>query len=168
MPKKSEKADEKIKHLVRIANTDVKGDKSVCYALTGIKGISRRVARVITQKAKIDPDATMGHLSDEEIDRLKKAVDEFEKSAPPWMMNRQKDVATGANLHVIGSKLALQLREDLNRLKKIRSYRGIRHERGLKVRGQRTRSTGRKGAVVGVVRKKILAEKAGKEKTEKK
>ncbi|MDI6888276.1 MAG: 30S ribosomal protein S13 [Methanocellales archaeon] len=167
MPK-NEKADEKIKHIVRIVNTDLDGHRSVCYALTGIKGISRRVARVIAQRAEIDPNATMGHLSDKEIDRLKKSVDEFEKTAPPWMVNRQKDSITGVNRHIIGSKLMLQLREDLNRLKKIRSYRGIRHERGLKVRGQRTRSTGRRGAVVGVVRKRILAEKAEKEKTEKK
>ncbi|UZE91838.1 MAG: 30S ribosomal protein S13 [Methanosarcinales archaeon] len=163
MPKKNEKTEEEsIKHIVRIVNTDLKGKKSVCYALTGIKGISRRAARVITRKAGIDPNATMGHLSDEEIDKLKKAVDEFEKTAPIWMINRQKDNVTGGNRHVIGAKLMLQLREDLNRLKKIRSYRGIRHERGLKVRGQKTRSTGRRGAVVGVVRKRILAEKAEK------
>jgi small subunit ribosomal protein S13 len=44
-------------------------------------------------------------------------------------------------------------REDINTMKKIRSYVGIRHERGHKVRGQRTKSTGRKGLTVGVKRK---------------
>jgi len=46
------------------------------------------------------------------------------------------------------------LREDLERLKKVRAHRGIRHHCGLRVRGQRTKSTGRRGATVGVIKKK--------------
>lgn len=70
------------------------------------------------------------------------------------MLNRQKDLATGENKHLLGQNILLTLREDLNTLKKIRCYRGIRHERGLKVRGQRTKSTGRRGSTIGVSKKK--------------
>lgn len=154
---KEERTDEKVRYIVRICNTDLDGKKSVCHALTGIKGISGRSAGVIVHNAKIDHQAIMGYLSDEEIERLKKAVDEFGKNAPEWMVNRRMDILTGSNKHLMGSELVMEFREDINLLKKTRSYRGIRHERGLKVRGQRTRSTGRKGAAIGVIRKMIIA-----------
>ncbi|NYT00891.1 MAG: 30S ribosomal protein S13 [Methanocellales archaeon] len=155
-------ADEKIKHIVRIAGTDLEGNKSVHYAITGIKGIGRRTARIIAQNAGLDLKATMGYLSDEEIERLKKAVEDFEKNSPRWMINRQKDPILGIGRHITSSDILLTLQEDINRMKKTRSYTGIRHERGHKVRGQRTRSTGRKGAIVGVVRKKLIAAKGEK------
>ena len=75
---------------------------------------------------------------------------------PVWLLNRRKDYSTGKDLHVTGSDLVISLRNDLNRLRKIRSYRGIRHEQGLPVRGQRTRTSFRKGASVGVTHKKII------------
>jgi len=102
----------------------------------------------------------MGELSDVEIERLKSAINSAEKRLPWWMLNRKKDLITGEDKHIMGSDFVLKLREDINLLRKIRSYRGIRHERGLRVRGQRTKSTGRKGLVVGVTRKKVLAAKA--------
>ncbi|MHC1579247.1 MAG: 30S ribosomal protein S13, partial [Candidatus Alkanophagales archaeon] len=114
----------------------------------------RRVARAIAISAGIDPDATLGKLSDEEIERLKNALESIEKRLPSWMLNRRKDLHTGEDRHVLGSELLMTVREDINLLKKIRCYRGIRHELGLKVRGQRTRSTGRKGPAVGFQRKK--------------
>ena len=55
---------------------------------------------------------------------------------------------------LMGMDLSMTLREDLDLMKKMRSYKGIRHERGLRVRGQKTRSTGRTGAIVGVSRKR--------------
>jgi len=124
-------------------------------ALTGIKGVGRRCARIFTDKAGVDPYATLGMLPDAEIDKLKKVIEEdASKILPVWMVNRRGDIETGANKHVMGLDLTMALREDLDLMKKMRSYKGIRHERGQKVRGQRTRSTGRTGATVGVVRKK--------------
>jgi len=73
---------------------------------------------------------------------------------PVWMLNRRNDTYTGENRHLTGTDLILSNKEDINLMKKIRSYKGIRHERGLRVRGQRTRSTGRTGAIVGVSRKR--------------
>ena len=166
--KMSEEAEEKeerkkeFKHIVRILDTDLEGKKSIVYALCGIKGIGRRVANVIAISSGLDPRLKMGELSDDEIERLKSAINSVEKRLPWWMLNRRKDLISGEDRHIMGSDLLLNLREDINLLRKIRSYRGIRHERGLKVRGQRTKSTGRKGAVVGVLRKKQLAAAAAK------
>lgn len=143
-------ADEEIRHLVRIMNTDLQGKQKVLYALTGIKGIGRRTARLIAESAEVDPSETIGYLSDEGIARLNEAIETFENHLPVWMLNRQKDLLTGENKHLLGQDIDLTIREDLNDLKKIRAYRGIRHERGLKVRGQRTKSSGRGGSTIGV------------------
>lgn len=150
--KENIQADE-IKHIVRIANTDLDGKKSVQYSLTGIKGINRRSARIISDMSGVDPTATIGYLEDDKIETLKKNVDNIENILPTWMMNRRKDPLTGDDKHIYATDVLLVKREDLNTLKKTRSYKGIRHERGHKVRGQRTRSTGRKGLSVGVKRK---------------
>ncbi len=124
-------------------------------ALTGIKGVGRRCARIFTDKAGVDPYATLGMLPDAEIDKLKKVIEEeASKILPAWLVNRRGDIETGTDKHVMGLDLTMTLREDLDLMKKMRSYKGIRHERGLRVRGQRTRSTGRTGAIVGVSRKK--------------
>jgi len=125
-------------------------------ALTGIKGVGRRCARIFTDKAGVDPHATLGLLPDAEIDKLKKVIEEgaASKILPIWMLNRRGDIETGADVHVMAMDLNMTLREDLDLMKKMRSYKGIRHERGLRVRGQRTRSSGRTGAIVGVSRKK--------------
>ncbi|HUW66733.1 MAG TPA: 30S ribosomal protein S13 [Candidatus Nanoarchaeia archaeon] len=154
MVKKEDKADqEEIKHIVRIANTDLDGKKSVQYSLIGIKGINRRTARIISNNANVDPTATIGYLDDEKIDSLKKTIDKIESILPTWMLNRRKDLLSGEDKHITSTDVLLVKLEDLNTMKKTRSYKGIRHERGHKVRGQRTKSSGRKGLTVGVKRK---------------
>ena len=90
-------------------------------------------------------------------------IKELSQSLPKWMRNRKKDYLTGKDIHLIGTDLDLSQREDIKRQKIIKSYRGVRHSAGLPVRGQRTRTSFRKGATVGVVRKKALKkEKEGK------
>jgi small subunit ribosomal protein S13 len=95
----------------------------------------------------------MGYLEDEQIETLNKTVDDIESILPVWMLNRRKDYLSGEDKHIVATDVLLIKREDLNSMKKTRSYKGIRHERGHKVRGQRTKSTGRRGLVVGVTRK---------------
>jgi len=145
-----EEVDEEIQHIVRIAGTDLEGKAQVLYSLTGLKGVNHRTARILVHSAGVDPTKKMGYLLEDEIEKLKDAVTRIESVLPKWMLNRRKDVLTGEDKHIYGSDLPLVLREDLNMMKKTRSYSGIRHERGLKVRGQRTKSTGRRGSVVGV------------------
>ena len=135
-------------------NTDRRGSQPVKYALTGIRGIGLRTSRIITDSTGIDPNEVIGYLSDEDVGKLDEAISNFEQSIPIWMLNRQRDPATGENKHLLGQDILLTLKEDLNDLKKSRAYRGLRHERGLKVRGQRTKSTGRRGSTIGVKKKK--------------
>ncbi len=143
------------KGIVRIFGADLKGDRSVELALSGIKGIGTVMARSITHTIGVNPKEKLGNLSDEKIKEIEDVIkNPREHGLPPWMLNRRRDYDTGEDVHVVGSDLLISLREDLNRLKKIRSYRGIRHELGLPVRGQRTKSTFRTGRSLGVSRKK--------------
>ncbi len=166
---KPKEGEPEIRHIVRIADTDLDGKRSVSYALTGIKGISRRIAKILSVNAGLDPYSTLGYLKDAEIEKLQSSVDGITMVIPPWMANKQNDIASGEDRHLIGTDVLLGLNEDLNLMKKMRSYKGIRHERGLRVRGQRTRSTGRKGRTVGVTRALIAAKaKEAKKEAEKK
>ena len=70
------------------------------------------------------------------------------------MLNRQKDFEVGKNKHLVGSDLDLRKEFDIKRLKKIKSYRGLRHLVGLPMRGQRTRSHFRKNRSKGAGIKK--------------
>lgn len=144
---------EEFKYIVRLAATDLDGNKPVMYALTGIKGIGYMVSHAITSYTGVNPKERIGKLTDEEIERLEKAIQTINEWLPVYMRNRRKDIATGEDKHLIGTDIDLARREDINLLRKIRAYRGIRHERGLAVRGQRTRAHKRKGLTVGVIRK---------------
>jgi len=78
---------------------------------------------------------------------------------PEWLFNRQKDMETGKNLHFTGSDLVLQTKTDIDLMKATKSWKGYRHSYGLKVRGQRTRTTGRKGKAIGVKKKRVMGGK---------
>ncbi len=143
------------KYIVRIANTDIDGNRPVLYALQSIKGIGYRVAEGIVRYGQLDPKEKIGNLSDEDIEKIRVLVEEkLEDILPVWMRNHRKEFITGDDKHVLSTDLDLMIQDDINRLKRMRAYRGIRHERGLTVRGQRTRSNGRRGLAVGVSRNK--------------
>ena len=146
--------DKDIRYFVRVRNTDLDGTKSVHISLTKIDGIGRSTARVISRLADVDPLALMGKLTDAETDRLRKVVESYGPQVPAWMLNRPADVYTGEAKHLMGTDVMITKDDDVNRMRKIRCYRGIRHETGQKVRGQRTKSTGRTGTTVGVSKKK--------------
>ncbi|HOB17371.1 MAG TPA: 30S ribosomal protein S13 [Candidatus Methanoculleus thermohydrogenotrophicum] len=147
--------EEEIRYFVRIRNTDLDGTKAVHIALTGIKGIGRHTSRTIATLAGVDPHAVLGKLDDESIGRIASVVDTYTEQVPEWMVNRPKDVYTGEPRHLLGTDLTMANNDDVNRMRKMRSYRGIRHETGQKVRGQRTKSSGRTGMIVGVSRRKV-------------
>jgi small subunit ribosomal protein S13 len=151
---KETKAEEEIKYFVRVNNIDLDGTKSVQVALTALDGVGRRTARIIAHQAKVDSHIRIGTLPDDQIDRIRKAVENYGTVVPRWLMNRPFDVYTGDARHLFGMDVVTTKEDDINRMRKIRCYRGIRHETGQKVRGQRTKSTGRTGATVGVTRKK--------------
>ena len=170
-PKKDEKKEKSkkktdrgpdFKYIVRLSNTDVDGEKSVVYGLTTVKGIGVHMATLIANKVKIDRLKKIGYLSDAQIEKIQELINNVSKNAPSWMLNHQKDYDTGEDTHLVGSDIDMRLRDEINIMKKIRSYRGIRHERGLPVRGQRTRANSRTGLTLGVSKKKALSKSSGK------
>lgn len=142
--------------------TDIDGSLNIERALRRIKGVSFMFSKSVCTATGFDPKRKIGALSDGEL----KALEGFIKNPqlPTWMKNRRKDPETGMDMHVTMSELDLKKREDINLLRRIRAYKGIRHETGQPVRGQRTRSSFRTQKTVGVSRKRIQqAAKAKKE-----
>jgi len=146
--------EEEIRYFVRIGTTDLDGTKSVRVALTGIKGVGRHTSTMISRMAGVDELAQLGKLDEASVNRIRTAVEQYASKIPLWMANRPKDVYTGESRHLFGADVSLAKDEDVNLMRKIRCYKGIRHETGQKVRGQRTKSTGRTGSTVGVKKKK--------------
>lgn len=159
---KKEEENPDFKYIIRVANTNLDGNMLIPNALTGIRGIGIRLGTAITDRLQFPRNKKLGDLTDAEVEQLVAIMERMNDEFPDWMMNRQKDFDTGESLHIISSDIQRSLRDDLNRLKKIRCYRGIRHEQGQKVRGQRTRSNGRTGMTVGVQRKKVQQQQTAK------
>jgi len=141
-------------HLVRLAGVVVDGRLPLPKALMKIKGVGPRVAESLIMKLGLPVDTRVGTMNEEQLAQVEGKLGEINTLLPAWMLNRRRDFESGADLHRIGPELDIQKREDINREKKIKSYRGVRHSFNLPVRGQRTRSSFRTGSTVGVSRKK--------------
>src|SRR5512136_937655 len=165
-PKKLEGVKEDFRYIVRMANTDLDGTRSVAYALTAIDGVGIRVAEALADTIGVSRTERLGNLSETQTDQIEATLGKLGESFPEWMVNRPRDWETGLDLHAFGSEWNLRVRDDINRMKMIRSYKGVRHEGGQKVRGQRTRSNGRTGLTVGVTKKAALAAQAAKKEEE--
>ena len=140
-------------NLIRILGNDIPGEKKTLIGLTQIRGIGYMFANSMLQILKINPDSRIGTLSAEQVSSIEKMIqDPKSQNFPTWFLNRQKDVETGDDMHLVTSDIAFNLRNDIEREKGVFSWRGYRHMYGLKVRGQRTRCTGRKGGAVGVAK----------------
>jgi len=141
--------------IVRVMRKDLPGEVPIETALRSLRGVSFVTARAVRKKAGFDDKILMGDLTDAEIGTLEKVLEaphSFE--FPAWLLNRRKDPETGIDTHLVETNLMLVNREDMTKMKKMKSYRGIRHMFNLPVRGQRTRSTGRKNKTIGVQKKK--------------
>ena len=144
------------------------------YALTKIKGVGRRYSNLVCKKADVDLSkryaiqtyqpiradlltvySSAGELTSEELERIVTIIQNpTQYKIPTWFLNRQRDIVDGKDSQILANGVDSKLREDLERLKKIRSHRGLRHFWGLRVRGQHTKTTGRRGRTVGVSKKK--------------
>jgi len=145
------------RHILRITDTDVEGTLKASYALKKIKGISLSLANAILKKAKIDPNTKAGFLTEAEVERIEEIIKEPAKHGiPNWLLNRRKDLEKGKDMHLISADLVLRNKMDIDQMKEIKSWRGYRHAYGLKVRGQRTKTTGRSGKALGVKKKAII------------
>ncbi|MFW9971200.1 MAG: 30S ribosomal protein S13 [Candidatus Odinarchaeota archaeon] len=139
----------------RNIRTQVDGNAQVDHALTQIRGIGKRLAQAIIKLVGLDPRLRIGAVGEKDLNKIEEIImNPIENGIPKWMVNRPKDLRTGEDQHIIGNKLEIAVRRDIDRMKKIKSYKGVRHHLGLKVRGQKTKSTGRHGLVIGVIRKK--------------
>lgn len=145
------------KHILRIAGKDIEGSKKVIVAVSEIKGVGYNLAQVILQTLNISPDKRVGFLSDGELREIEQAItNPTEAGIPQWYLNRRKNMDDGSTHHMITSDLDFASSNDIEREKLVMSWRGYRHMFGLRVRGQRTRTTGRKGGAVGVKKVKMM------------
>lgn len=152
MPKRYEE-------IVRFMETDLDGNKHIDAALREIKGINFQMSSAILAVSGFDPKIKIKDLKEEDMNKLEEIIkNPVAHGIPAWMVNRRKDMETGADVHVVSSDLGFLQRSDIDRAKKLRTWVGIRHELGQPVRGQRTRSSFRtSGRVVGVSRKAAKA-----------
>ncbi|RLI27338.1 MAG: 30S ribosomal protein S13, partial [Candidatus Hecatellales archaeon] len=140
---------------VRICGTDIDGSKKLAYGLAKIKGVGVNFGKAVALALNLNPDQKIGYLSDEDVKRLEDAIANPQNyGIPSFLYDRRKDLETGKDLHLHGADLELRQKLDIEFLKALKCWRGIRHMLGLKVRGQKTRTTGRKGKTVGVSRRR--------------
>lgn len=133
-------------HILRVLNTNIEGKRKVMFAMTKITGVGKRFSNIICKKAEVDVDRRAGTLSNEEIEKLVAIINNPRQfKVPNYLLNRQKDIVTGKTTQVVINNLIGAVRGDVERMKKIRAHRGIRHYWGHRCRGQHTKTTGRKG-----------------------
>ena len=144
-------SSQEFRHIVRIAGKDIPGTKKTIIGISQIKGMGYNFAKAILDVLKINPNSNVGFLTESQVGEIEKVMkNPSSVNIPPWFLNRRKDIDSGNNLHLITSDIDFNVRNDIEREKNMNSWRGFRHTYGLKVRGQRTRTTGRKGGAVGV------------------
>ncbi|CAD25471.1 40S RIBOSOMAL PROTEIN S18 [Encephalitozoon cuniculi GB-M1] len=144
-----------VQYIVRIHNTNIDGTKRIPFALTKIRGIGIRIATAICKRLGIDLRKRAGEMGEDEMKRISDAIlDPASVGIPESYMNHQRDIIDGTTSHLIGTRLDADLRMMIERGKKNKRIRAYRLDVGLKVRGQRTKSNGRRGRSMGVSRKK--------------
>uniref|UniRef100_A0A8I4A1D9 Small ribosomal subunit protein uS13 n=1 Tax=Callithrix jacchus TaxID=9483 RepID=A0A8I4A1D9_CALJA len=144
---------EKFQDILRVLNTNIDARRKIAFAITTIKGVDRRHAHVVLRKADIAFIKRAGELTEDEVERVITIMQNPRQyKIPDWFLNRQKDVKDGKYNQFLANGLDNKLRENLERLKKIRE--GLHHFWGLRVRGQHTKTTGHRGRTVGVSKKK--------------
>ena len=148
--------------IVRIAGKDINGSYAIPKALNQVKGIGINIAHAIALVAErefgIKVSTEIGSLSDQDTEKLEGIITEPGKyGIPRFMLNRQRDKDTNVDMHLSGTDLMLRVKQDVEADVRVQSWRGYRHQYRQKVRGQRTRSTGRTGETIGVMKKSAQA-----------
>lgn len=160
---KNKEGKTNIRRIVRFGGADLDGSKKLAVALTKVQGISYSFANALIQISGLQANKKAGELTESDIEKLDKILkNPIENGIPSYLLNRQKELETGDDLHLVSSKLSLKEQFDIKGMQKIKSYRGMRHRRNLPVRGQRTKAgytrppyrKSRRGSVIGVSRKK--------------
>ena len=151
-------SSQEYRHIVRIVGNDIPGERKLIVGLTQIKGIGYNFATAISSTLKINQNSNIGYLTEENVQAIEKLIlNPIEAKFPLWFLNRQRDIETGKDMHLLTSDIPFTLRNDIERERVTVSWRGYRHLSGLKVRGQRTRTSGRRGGAVGVAKGGLAA-----------
>ena len=157
-----------VRYIVRVVNKDLNGNLSIAHALWNIKGIGQRTGNLFAiafeKQTGISRKSKLGEIPEDKVEILEKIImNPVNYGIPKWAINRPDDFELGIPRHLVMNDLDFALRNDILRLGEMKSYRGLRLQWGLTVRGQRTKSTHRgKGGVVGVTKKDIEAKSAPK------
>lgn len=149
----SKKQIEGVRGIIRVCETNVDGTKKIKQALLKVKGVGYAVANAAPKMSGFG-NVRIGSLTDEQIEKIEDVVKNPVKYGfPAHMVNRVRETFTGESHHLVESELTLAVKTDIDFMKKIRCYKGVRHEIGQPVRGQRTRSSFRTGMQIGVTRR---------------
>ncbi|MDR0797746.1 MAG: 30S ribosomal protein S13 [Nitrososphaerota archaeon] len=152
---------QEFRHIIRILGADSPGTLKTSYAVKKVRGINMSLSNAVLKKADVNPDLRVGFITDSDIAKIEDVLrDPAKYGIPSWLFNRQKDSETGKDSNLLSADLIFKVKTDIDKDKEIRSWRGYRHAYGLKVRGQRTKCTGRAGKALGV-KKKTLQQKPG-------
>jgi small subunit ribosomal protein S13 len=147
-----------LKTLVRVLNTDLDGEKGLMISLMSIKGISHTMGKAICTTSGVDPKIKLKSLKEADIQKIESIIrDPLKFGIPSFLVNRRRDIESGKDMHVSAVDMETAMKFDVQRMVNAKTYKGVRHMMGLPARGQRTRSSFRKGRVVGVVRKAVQA-----------
>jgi small subunit ribosomal protein S13 len=154
-------SQQEYRYILRIMGTDVQGTLKTIYAVSQVRGLSAALANAVLQKAGVNPDLRVGFITESDISKIEDVIkDPAKYGIPSWMFNRRKDTESGKDQHILSADLIFKTKTDIDGAKEIRSWRGYRHAYSLKVRGQRTKTTGRAGKALGV-KKKTMMQKPG-------
>ncbi len=165
--------EEGVRGIIRLAGKDVRGHIPLKRALLAVKGIghttSKSVAKIIAKELKVTQDVKVGTFTDAQIEQIDNILARIqEHGVPSYLLNRRKDSETGEDIHNTMNDLVFSQRQDVEKEKKLYSWKGYRHAYGQKVRGQRTKNTGRHGMSLGVVKKAAQPAQKGDKKGDKK
>jgi small subunit ribosomal protein S13 len=153
LPRDSDLSALEYRHILRISGKDIDGSKKIIVGLSIVKGIGYNIAQVMLQSLNINPYIRVGFVTESELKEIELTIkDPSRVGIPAWYLNRRKDMDTGSDKHLVTSDLDFTISNDIEREKSVMSWRGYRHMFGLKVRGQHTRTSGRKAGAVGVKR----------------
>lgn len=148
------------KHLVRVMNTDLQGEKPLYVALTKIRGVDFMLSNAVCHVCNFDRTEKTGNLTDSQVEALNSTIrDPQSQGIPQWLLNRRFDPETGEDRHILGGDIKFIQGNDIKAKQKTKSYHGLRHQKGLPVRGQKTKNNFRRtknkgGGSLGVKRKK--------------
>lgn len=157
-------AKQEYRHIVRILGNDIPGDKTMVVGMSQIRGVGHNFATAVLDMVCMRPNSHVGYLTDSQVKSIESVLTGPRSAkVPAWFLNRRKDAETGDDKHLLNADIEFTIRNDIERERTSGSWRGYRHMYGLKVRGQRTRTAGRRGGAVGVAKGgKAQPSKSGK------